>query len=206
LLITQISHIEHIHSHHIVQGDIKPANFLIGAGDNDHKLYLIDFGLARKYRDPKTHLHIPYKANCTPTGTAPYISINNHLGVEQSHRDDVESLAYVFIYLLCGSLPWHSVGPAINKQQWNRNHSTTLQWKTNSPPDLLCSACPPKFSVVLCYTRNLHFDEKPDYNYMCNLFRKLLVHKGHQQGHPFSQYIIIDKDDQGVRMRAMASR
>ncbi|KIM87966.1 hypothetical protein PILCRDRAFT_3674 [Piloderma croceum F 1598] len=102
-----ISRIEYVHSCHFIHGDIKPANFLMGANDYDHQVYIIDFGLAKRYRDPNTHLHIPYKENCPPVGTTPYISINNHLGVEQSCCDDLESLAYVLLRLalMCSVCP-----------------------------------------------------------------------------------------------------
>ena len=153
----------------------------MGANDYDHQVYIIDFGLAKRYRDPNTHLHIPYKENCPPVGTTPYISINNHLGVEQSHRDDLESLTYVLLYFLCGSLPWHGVKSTGNKQQRN----TTLQQKQSRCLALMCSACPPEFGTFLNYVRTLAFDEKPDYDYIRQLFHELLVREGHQYGHPF---------------------
>jgi len=102
----------------------------MGIGEHDNQVYLIDFGLARRYRDPKTRLHISSKEKCNLTGTAPYASINNHLGVEQSRRDDLESIAYVLIYFLRGSLPWLDAKPTAEGQQ----QDITLQMKMNTPP------------------------------------------------------------------------
>jgi len=156
----------------------------MGVGDHDHQVYIIDFidfSLAKQYSDPKTHLHIPYKENCPPTGTAPCLNQQPH-GVEQLHHDDLESLAYILIYFLHRSLPWYGVEPAVNKQRRN----AILQWKQSSHLTCLCSACPPEFGMFLNYARTLAFDEKPDYGYLRKLFRELLVCEGHQYGPPIS--------------------
>ena len=76
-----ISRIEYIHAKSFIHRDIKPDNFLMGIGKRGNQVNVIDFGLAKKYRDPKTHFHIPYRENKNLTGTARYASINTHLGV-----------------------------------------------------------------------------------------------------------------------------
>ena len=172
----QISCIENVHSCHYIHDNVKPTNFLMGLGIHENKVYIIDFGPMKMYRDWKTHLHIPYKENCHPIGTPPFASINNHLGVEQSRHDNMEPLTYILIYFLCGSLPWSGIKLAMD-MKW---HKETLQWKMGSPLDLLGSAYPNKFSVFLSYTRALCFDEKPDYTYICKIFCELLLHTEYQ--------------------------
>ena len=80
----------------------------MGTGQKSHKVYVIDFGLTKKYRDNKGN-HIPYVTNKALTGTIRYASINTHLGIEQSRRDDLECLGYVNLYLLTGGLPWQGL-------------------------------------------------------------------------------------------------
>ena len=163
----------------------------MGIGEHDNQVYLIDFGLARRFRDPNTRLHISCKEKCDLTGTAPYASINNHLGVEQSRRDDLESIAYVLIYFLRGSLPWLDTKPTTGKQQ----RDITLQTKMNTPPDILCSACPTEFSIFLSYVRGLRFGDKPDYDYVRKLFRELFVREGYHCNRPFAECTMDRRTD-----------
>ena len=100
-----ISRIEFIHAKNFLHRDIKPDNFLIGLGKRANQIFVIDFGLAKKYRDQKTQQHIPYREGKNLTGTARYASLNTHLGIEQSRRDDLEGLGYVLLYFLRGLLP-----------------------------------------------------------------------------------------------------
>lgn len=177
----QISRIEYIHSRNFIHRDIKPDNFLMGIGKRGNQVNVIDFGLAKKFRDPKTHLHIPYRENKNLTGTARYTSINTHLGVEQSRRDDLESLAYVLMYFLRGALPWQGLKAATKKQKYDR----IMEKKMTTPTDLLCRGFPNEFGIFLNYTRALRFDDKPDYSYLRKLFRDLFVREGFQYDYVF---------------------
>lgn len=176
-----ISRIEYIHSRNFIHRDIKPDNFLMGIGKRGNQVNVIDFGLAKKYRDPKTHLHIPYRENKNLTGTARYTSINTHLGVEQSRRDDLESLGYVLMYFLRGSLPWQGLKAATKKQKYDR----IMEKKMTTPTELLCRGFPSEMAIYLNCCRSLRFDDKPDYSYLRKLFRDLFVREGFQYDYVF---------------------
>ena len=165
----QISRIEYVHSKCFIHRDIKPDNFLMGLGKRANQVNIIDFGLAKKYRDPKTHIHIPYRENKNLTGTARYASINTHLGIEQSRRDDIESLGYVLLYFLRGSLPWQGLKAATKKQKYEK----ISEKKMSTPIESLCRGFPIEFNTYFQYCRSLRFDDKPDYSYLRKLFRDL---------------------------------
>ncbi|WEW60554.1 serine/threonine protein kinase [Emydomyces testavorans] len=176
-----ISRIEYIHAKSFIHRDIKPDNFLMGIGKRGNQVNVIDFGLAKKYRDPKTHFHIPYRENKNLTGTARYASINTHLGVEQSRRDDMESLGYVMLYFCRGSLPWQGLKAATKKQKYDR----IMEKKMTTPTEVLCRGFPNEFAVYLNYTRSLRFDDKPDYSYLRKTFRDLFVRESFQYDYVF---------------------
>ncbi|CAF87243.1 unnamed protein product, partial [Tetraodon nigroviridis] len=134
----QISRIEYIHSKNFIHRDVKPDNFLMGLGKKGNLVYIIDFGLAKKYRDARTHQHIPYRENKNLTGTARYASINTHLGIEQSRRDDLESLGYVLMYFNLGSLPWQGLKAATKRQKYER----ISEKKMSTPIEVLCKGYP----------------------------------------------------------------
>jgi casein kinase 1 len=113
----------------------------MGLSKKANAVHVIDFGLAKKYRDPKTHAHIPYRENKSLTGTARYASVNTHLGVEQSRRDDLESLGYVLLYFLRGALPWQGLKAATKKQKYEK----IAEKKMATPPELLCKGFPNEF-------------------------------------------------------------
>lgn len=173
----QLSRIEFVHSKSFIHRDIKPDNFLMGLGRRANLVNIIDFGLAKKYRDPKTHIHIPYRENKNLTGTARYASINTHLGIEQSRRDDIESLGYVLMYFLRGSLPWQGLKAATKKQKYER----ISERRMGTPIDVLCRGYPSEFVTYFQYVRSLRFDDKPDYSYLRKLLRDLFVAEGMQR-------------------------
>lgn len=105
-----LQRIEFVHNNSFIHRDIKPDNFLMGTGANQHVWYIIDFGLSKRFIDKyQTGKHIPYKDGKSLTGTARYASLNTHIGIEQSRRDDIESIAFVMVYLIKGKLPWQDV-------------------------------------------------------------------------------------------------
>jgi len=171
-----ISRIEYVHSKNFIHRDIKPDNFLMGLHKKGNMVYIIDFGLAKRYRDTVTNYHIPYKENKSLTGTARYASINTHLGCEQSRRDDLESLGYVLIYFIRGSLPWQGLRAMTKKQKYDK----ISEKKLATPVDVLCKVHEnpdwAKFSEYLAYCKNLKFDQRPDYSLLRHLFRSLFNH------------------------------
>ncbi|KAJ6579878.1 kinase-like protein [Mycena sp. CBHHK59/15] len=169
--------IEYIHSRNFIHRDIKPDNFLMGIGKSGTLVHAIDFGLAQRFRDPRTRLHIPYHLQKPMTGTARYASINTHLGTEQARRDDLESLAYMLIYFLRGSLPWEDLRGDTQEQIYDY----IMVKKMTTATDLLCRDLSHEFGAFLDYTRHLGFEEEPDYSYWRRQFRDLFIREGYQR-------------------------
>ena len=164
-----LNRIEYLHSRHLIHRDIKPENFMMGIGKKKNIVYISDFGLAKRFRDSRTGMHIPYKDGKKFTGTARYASIYTHLGVEQSRRDDLESLAYMLIYFSKGNLPWQGIKAKNN----NEKYIKILSKKINIKNEELCSELPENFPKFLQYIRDLQFEDKPDYDYLRRLLREM---------------------------------
>ncbi|XP_076885745.1 casein kinase 1-like protein 2 [Bidens hawaiensis] len=181
-----INRVEFIHCKSFLHRDIKPDNFLMGLGRRANQVYAIDFGLAKKYRDSSTHMHIPYRENKNLTGTARYASMNTHLGIEQSRRDDLESLGYVLMYFLRGSLPWQGLKAGNKKQKYEK----ISEKKVSTSIESLCRGYPTEFASYFHYCRSLRFDDKPDYAYLKRIFRDLFIREGFQFDYIFDWTIL----------------
>lgn len=167
--VQMITLIERVHQHDLIYRDIKPDNFLIGRQGlpDENSVHLVDFGMAKQYRDPRTKQHIPYREKKSLSGTARYMSVNTHLGREQSRRDDLEALGHVFFYFLRGQLPWQGLKAPTNKQKYEK----IGEKKRTTPISELCAGLPPQFGRYLESVRNLQFDAEPDYEH----YRQLLL-------------------------------
>ncbi|XP_043721526.1 casein kinase 1-like protein 2 [Telopea speciosissima] len=181
-----INRVEFVHAKSFLHRDIKPDNFLMGLGRRANQVYVIDFGLAKKYRDTSTHQHIPYRENKNLTGTARYASMNTHLGIEQSRRDDLESLGYVLMYFLRGSLPWQGLKAGTKKQKYEK----ISERKVSTSIEALCRGYPTEFASYFHYCRSLRFDDKPDYAYLKRIFRDLFIREGFQFDYVFDWTIL----------------
>lgn len=184
-----LTRIEYVHSKSFLHRDIKPDNFMMGLAKRGNQVYVIDFGLAKKYRDPRTFQHIPYRENKNLTGTARYASINTHLGGEQSRRDDLESLGYVLMYFNQGSLPWQGLKATTKKQKYER----ISEKKMSTPVEVLCKGFPVEFATYLNTCRSMRFEDKPDYSALRGLFRALFHREGYVYDYIFDWTVQIQE-------------
>lgn len=171
-----IARIEYVHSKNFLHRDMKPDNFLIGLGRKASLVYLIDFGLAKKFKDPRTGTHIPYREGKNLTGTARYASVSTHVGIEQSRRDDLEGLGYVLMYFLRGNLPWQGLNANTKKEKYDR----IMEKKINTSVEELCSTHPEELAGYLSYCRGLRFEDRPDYGYLRRILKDLFLRQNYE--------------------------
>ena len=169
-----LGRIEAVHSQHLIHRDIKPDNFLVGTGAKSTSIYLIDFGLAKRFKHPKTKQHIAYIQEKGFTGNQRFSSKNAMLGIQQSRRDDLESLGYLLVYLMKGALPWEGL-----------KREDVAKAKVHTSAEELCAGLPSVFTEYLNYVTALGFEEKPDYLYLRNLFRDYFIQSGYEYDYEF---------------------
>mmetsp|Transcript_84791 Transcript_84791/g.133951 ORF Transcript_84791/g.133951 Transcript_84791/m.133951 type:complete len:444 (-) Transcript_84791:90-1421(-) len=174
--------IEYLHSKNFIHRDVKPDNFLVGRAKQANIVYIIDFGLAKKFRDPKTQQHIAYREGKSLTGTARYASTNTHMGFEQSRRDDLEAIGYVLIYFSRGHLPWQGFKASTKEEKYRK----IAECKISMSMEKLTKNCHPVFATYMNYCRALRFEDRPDYAYLRRLFKDLFKREG------FSPDVVFD--------------
>ena len=172
IMIQCLERLKDLHDKKIIHRDIKPENFLIGRKNKERTIYLIDFGLSKKYINDN-NIHITMKTDRNIIGTVRYISMNTHQGLEQSRRDDLESLFYIIIYFIKGELPWQGVKYKNKSEKYNKIYE--IKQKSTEKGGELCYSLLPEFQTILDYIIDLKFTEKPNYSMIKKILELMLA-------------------------------
>ena len=204
MVADQLLHrLEFIHMKNVIHRDIKPENFLMGTGRLGNQVYVTDFGLATQRRDVQIKTDPTGAAKRHLIGTATFASINGHLGIceclplvfpaqilstvpVQDRCDDLESLGYMCLYFLRGSLPWQGLKASDRTQK----DELILEKKRTISTEDLCGDLPKEFRTYFDYIRSLDFDETPSYSYLHKIFRKLFVREGFDYDYVFDWTVL----------------
>lgn len=191
LTIDLIRILQYIHTNNIIHRDLKPDNIVIGSNNNNGNIYLLDFGLSKNFRNKENGNHIELVKNKSLVGSMRYASIRNHKGYEQSRRDELESLSYILFYFLKGGkLPWNGL-PISNKEEKSKQ---ICQNKSNINLETLCEDIPEEYRLLISYSRKLKFDTEPNYDYLINLFQKLLINSGYKYDKKYDWVITKERE------------
>ena len=200
-----LDRIEYIHSKGYIHGDIKPENFLIGLND-PRIIYIIDFGLSKKYRSDRTGRHIQFCVTKTMTGTARYASTNSLRGVQISRRDDLESLAYMILYFIMKKLPWQGVRANTQQNRYKKIYYMKKKLMENESFKEL----PLQIQNFYKSIKKLKFDEEPNYSQLREFFKDLLRSNSFVEDENFSwindQTLIKAKAETNLKTRKSNSQ
>ena len=169
--------LNYIHDCGIIHRDLKPENFIVSTNAREGIIYLIDFGLSKKFINPKTKEHIPFKTNRPIMGTAKYTSLNTHKGFEQSRRDDLESLAYIIIYFFYGQLPWSNIKVKTKEEVFQKVYEIKSNYKDLEEYKNL----PNELSDLIDYCTNLEYEEKPNYFFIKTLAERMIGRSNNEE-------------------------
>ena len=190
IALQSLDRLEFLHSKLVIHRDIKPYNLVIGRYD-PNIIYLIDFGLSRKYRSSRTGKHVKFKNLNLTFGSLRYLSINGNKGYEQSRRDDLESLGYMLIFLATGNIPW------LQAERVNLNivkkYLLVYKIKKMIPTEKLCIGLPEEIAKYINYCKGLYFEQDPDYNYLRSLFESILMKNNFKNDLNFSWTKMLNK-------------
>ena len=181
LAIQGLERLEYIHSKNYIHRDIKPGNFLVGNPDSS-QIYLIDFGMAKKYRSSRTGKHVSFSKNYIIYGTPMFLSINSLKGLELIRRDDLESFGLILIYLYTGNLPWDK----ITAKNFGDLAKSIMEMRETLPIKTLCKGMPLEMNYYMEYIFKLKFEQDPDYRYLRSLFLNILQKIGEKNDFFFS--------------------
>ena len=173
----QITETEHFHECTFVHRELKPDNVVMGDSSEKDKLFLIDLALCRRYKDPNTHEHVPYREYVSFVGNPISASNNKLTGTALSRRDDLASISLMLVYFLKGSLPWSDIS-----MSWGRSIDHWIKrvkdCKLRCSPERLCHGLPKPVLDLMNHAPPLPFAAKPDYKTMRHMFQDCFLQQG----------------------------
>eukprot|EP00928_Gymnodinium_smaydae_P061760 TRINITY_DN45773_c0_g1_i1.p1 TRINITY_DN45773_c0_g1~~TRINITY_DN45773_c0_g1_i1.p1 ORF type:complete len:344 (+),score=30.30 TRINITY_DN45773_c0_g1_i1:80-1033(+) len=194
-----ISCVESVHNKGIIHRSIKPGHFVTGLRMEVNEVYLLDFGLAKSYVDPKLKTHVSLAEDTHPQGPPPFVSVGGHHGLRLSRRDDLESVGYVLMYFLRGDLPWEGTQVSCTRT----NSKPMLRQKVSTPIDQLCRQAPRELAEFFTYSGSLLFEDTPDYDLLRRSLREAFYRLGHNYDFVFDWTLRASNHQQSRQMNGV---